>query len=186
MAKRMKQIALITLLATIVFSIACGVLHNSVLLTLAITFGTIAYHFWMRLAVGGVMDYFMKNQADYSRPWFQQKAFEKVLYQKLKVKKWKGKMPTYDPEIFSLERHTYDEIVQAMCQAEVVHEIIVGLSFLPLLAAIPFGSFRVFLITSMVAAGMDMMFVIMQRYNRPRIVRLASREKKQASLIQKK
>lgn len=84
-------------------------------------------------------------------------------------------MPTYDPKAFSLREHTYDEIAQAMCQSEVGHEMMMALSFLPLLVAIPFGAFGVFLITSVAAAGIDGMFVIMQRYNRPRMIRLAKR-----------
>ena len=81
-------------------------------------------------------------------------------------------MPTYDPKVFDSKLHTWDEIAQAMCQAELVHEVIVLLSFLPLFAAIPFGAFPVFLITSLISALYDLSFVIMQRYNRPRVVRI--------------
>ena len=59
-----------------------------------------------------------------------------------------------------------------MCQAELVHETIVVLSFLPILAGIWFGDFPVFIITSLVAAMVDMSFVIMQRYNRQRIMKV--------------
>ena len=68
--------------------------------------------------------------------------------------------------------HTWDEIAQAMCQAELVHEVIIILSFLPILAAIPFGALFVFVFTSILSAGYDAMFVMMQRYNRPRIVKM--------------
>ena len=44
------------------------------------------------------------------------------------------------------------------------------LSFLPVFAGIKFGACPVFIITSIVSAGMDLVFVIMQRYNRQRIV----------------
>lgn len=175
MAKMMKMIAVLGLCITIVTAALFGKFHIDVLLTLAITFGTITYHFLMRLGVGGLLDMVMRNRADYTKAWYQMRPFEEKLYKKLKVKRWKDKMPTYDPELFSLEKHSFDEIAQAMCQAEIVHEIIVVLSFVPLFAAIPFGTFPVFLITSVFAAGLDLMFVIMQRYNRPRIVRLAKR-----------
>ena len=65
-----------------------------------------------------------------------------------------------------------DEIAQAMCQAELVHETIVILSFVPVAFSAVFGAFWVFLITSLCAAAFDLMFVIIQRYNRPRIIRL--------------
>lgn len=87
-------------------------------------------------------------------------------------------MPTYQPESFSLQKHTPAEIAQAMCQAEVTHEIIVALSFLPLLMAVPFGDFWVFFLTSLAAAGFDLLFVIIQRYNRPRILALIERQEK--------
>ena len=86
-------------------------------------------------------------------------------------------MPTYDPIQFSLENKSFDAVAQAMCQAEIVHEVIIVFSFLPILASHWFGAFDVFMITSIGAAAFDLMFVMMQRYNRPRIVKLAEREK---------
>lgn len=177
MAKFVKSTAVLTLIITIVFAILFGLGKMGWTLTLAITFGTIAYHFWMRLIVGGLVNRIMGNRVDYTKRWFQMRPFEEKLYKKLRVKKWKGKMPTYDPELFSVEKHSLAEIVQAMCQAEIVHEIIVVCSFVPLLAAIPFGTFSVFLITSLIAAWIDLMFVIMQRYNRPRVMRLVKKMK---------
>jgi hypothetical protein len=91
------------------------------------------------------------------------------------VKKWKGKMPTYDPSFFDHNLHSWDEIAQAMCQAELVHEMIFVLSFFPILASIRFDALWVFLITSVLAADYDAMFVMMQRYNRPRIIKLIKR-----------
>ena len=81
-------------------------------------------------------------------------------------------MPTYAVGAFSFELHSMEEVLGAMCQAEVVHEMNVVLSFLPILAAVPFGALWVFVITSVLAACYDGMFVMMQRYNRPRVVRL--------------
>lgn len=63
-----------------------------------------------------------------------------------------------------------------MCQAELVHETIIILSFVPLFAVIFFDSFWVFFITSAAAAIFDLLFVIIQRYNRDRIVKIASKE----------
>ena len=137
----------------------------------AITFGTCFYHFAMRLLVGHILNRKMCNRADYRKRWYQLRDFEMPLYQFLRVKKWKGKMPSYDPEVFDPTKHSWQEIAQAMCQAELVHELIAVFSFLPLLAAIPFGAFWVFLITSVLSALFDLSFVIMQRYNRPRILR---------------
>lgn len=139
--------------------------------SLAITFGTISYHFVMRLAVGLVIDKTMNNKADYTCKWFRCSKLEEKLYKRLKVKKWLKNIPTFRPEYFDRSKHSWDEIAQAMCQAEIVHEVIVLLSFVPIAFSIPFGALPVFIITSIAAALFDLMFVIVQRYNRPRIIR---------------
>lgn len=145
--------------------------------TLLITFGTAFYHFAMRLLVGQVFQLRMGNRVDCKKPWYQPRAWEPRLYERLRVKQWKDKLPSYDPALFSPREHTWDEIAQAMCQAELVHETIILLSFVPLLASVRFGAFPVFLITSLCAAGFDLLFVILQRYNRPRVVRIAQKRK---------
>ena len=62
-----------------------------------------------------------------------------------------------------------------MCQSEIVHELIFVLSFVPIIEIVWFGTPLVFIITSILAALYDLLFVIMQRYNRNRILRLKSR-----------
>ena len=69
-----------------------------------------------------------------------------------------------------------------MCQAEIVHEIIVILSFVPLLFTIPFGAFPVFLLTSAGSALLDTVFVIIQCCNRPRIMKLARKKGTEESI----
>ena len=156
----------------------CIYCNTGKMLALTITLGTCAYHFLMRLCVGYVINFCYHNKMSYQRKWFQSKQWESKLYKYLKVKIWKEKMPTYAVGTFSFELYSMEEVLGAMCQAEVVHEIIVILSFVPLLFAISFGAFGVFLITSILAAGFDMMFVVMQRYNRPRIEKLLDKKGK--------
>lgn len=141
------------------------------LLSLLITCGTILYHFLMRLAAG----YLIPSRFTGKEAWFQQKKWEPKLYEKLNVQAWKKHMPTFDPESFDLSRHSLNDVIITMCKSEAVHEVIIFFSFLPLLAAIPFGEFPVFLITSIFAALIDTLFVIMQRYNRPRLMQLQKR-----------
>ena len=59
-----------------------------------------------------------------------------------------------------------------MCQAEIVHEIIIVLSFVPIIFSIWFGELLVFIITSVISALIDSIFVMLQRYNRSRIIKL--------------
>lgn len=180
--KIMKYTVMLTAVCTIVFTALYKVYMKSGFLAAAITFGTTCYHLVMRLAVGFCYNQFIKQPLNYHAKWFIPKPFEKNLYQKLKVKNWKNKVPTYKPESFSMENYTPKEIIQTMCISEIGHETMAVFSFLPLFMTIPFGELRVFMTTSLLAAGFDMMFVIIQRYNRPRLVRLAERTIFQNSL----
>ncbi len=178
----MKKLITGITIGTVVATALLMFLHRScpsdVILSLAVTSGTICYHFSMRLLTGLLFNSFMKNRTDYRRPWYEQKPWEASLYERLRVKAWKGRIPAYDPGLFDPRMHSWDKIAQAMCQAELVHETIVVLSFLPIAASVWFGETGVFIVTSVLAAGMDMVFVIVQRYNRPRIIRIIEREKR--------
>ena len=168
----MKSLALSTAVITLVFVILCRFLRAGWLLTAAISFGTTAYHFCMRLAVGYLIP---KLPFDPQHPWFRPRKWEPALYKALRVKQWKGKLPTYDPGQFSLKTKTREQIICNMCAAELVHEGIVLLSFLPIAFSSVFGAFPVFLTTSLAAAAFDSLFIIAQRYNRPRLVRLLAK-----------
>ena len=174
MAKKMKILAATFTAVFVVLVAAYQFYKNELILTLGITFGTFTYHFLMRLAVGKLVDSIFHNRMDYNKWWFRPRRFEKRFYELLKVKKWKKHIPTYDPDTFSAKKHSFEELARATCQAEIVHEIIIVLSFLPILFSIPFGALAAFLLTSILAALFDSVFVILQRYNRPRLLRLAS------------
>ena len=148
--------------------------------TMMITFGTTFYHFAVRLLAGGVINAFYHKRPDYTKKWFSELSFEKKLYRKLGVKLWKDKMPTYNPEVFSLENHSVEELIMATCQSELVHTANVVLSFVPVIVAAFLGisPLLVFILTSLAGAAFDLIFVIMQRYNRPRLIRLMNRQKR--------
>lgn len=172
----MRKLIIITSAVMPAIAVLCTALYlrrgQDVFLTLAITFATISYHFIMRLIVGGIVNSTMHNHADLSRPWFRQRDWERKLYRLLRVKKWKGRVPAYRPDFFDLSRHTPDEIAQAMCQAEITHEIILPLSFLPIFASIWVGALPAFVITSVISAGLELVIIVTQRFNRPRIIRM--------------
>ena len=170
----MEMIAFLSLFCTLVFAILYHITRFGIWFTLAVTFGTIAYHFCIRLLIGFLYQWRMNNHADYTKRWYQLHPWEQKLYRWLKVKKWKNKMPTYRKDFFDPKLHSWSEIAQAMCQAELVHETIVVFSFLPLLFSIWVGAFPVFLVTSIAAACFDMIFVVMQRYNRARVIKMLS------------
>ena len=175
MKKKMIFITLVSLLGLLLSAAAYYFTSNRSAFSVAITFGTIFYHFAMRLAVGHLIDAKYHNHMDYTKKWFCEKAFERKLYDKIKVKKWKKHLPTFTPEYFNLKERSVPEIIEATCQAEVVHEVIMLFCFVPVIFSVWFGSLGVFLITSCASFLFDGIFVIIQRYNRPRLMRLLKR-----------
>lgn len=175
----MKKIIITIAILSVICTAVCFFLYeesgSKAILAAAITFLTTTYHFLMRLAVGFIFDRIMDNKADYTKGWYQCRTWEKKIYKRLNVKHWKRLLPTYDTSLFDPKKHSWDEIAQASCQAEIVHETIVLLSFIPIVFSIRFGAVMVFIITSVLAALFDLAFVMIQRYNRPRIIRLIGR-----------
>ena len=154
------------------FAIVTG---NAFIEVVSITFFVTLYHFAMRLAVGSIVNLIMKNNANYKNAWFREKRFEKKLYKLLRVQKWKKYIPTYSPDAFDVSNKTIKEIIGATCQAEIVHELIMVLSLLPI-ALIPFlGAAPAFVVTSLLSMMIDCVFVILQRYNRPKLTRVMER-----------
>lgn len=174
----MERGALVCLALTAVF--LCGwLLFGGAFVALTITFGTILYHFAVRIAVGAAVDRLTDNGVDYRCRWFRQSAAEKKLFRLLKVHRWKLKLPTYTPEKFSLKQNTPEQVVCNMCAAEVIHEVNIAASVVPvaLSIAVPFlrDTLLVFVLSSAAAALFDLLFVVIQRYNRPRMMRLIQR-----------
>ena len=169
----MKTLALGTGVTTLVLAILCRFLKAGWLLPAAISFGTTAYHFCMRLAVGYLIP---KLPFDPRHPWFRPRPWEPALYKALGVKRWKGKLPTYDPGEFSLKSQTKEQILRNMCGAELVHEAIMVFSLVPIAFSKVFGAAPVFWITSLAAIVFDSLFVMAQRYNRPRLARILSKQ----------
>jgi len=150
--------------------------NQNIYLILFITFLTTMLHLALRLIVGEIITLIGRHHLwDYNRPWFQLSSREKQLYKVLKVRKWKNKLITAIPEQFDLKERSCEELLQNMTQAEIVHEISMIASFVPMLLIIPYGEAAVFIITSVAGCVADWLFVIIQRFNRPRVLRLMKR-----------
>lgn len=161
---------------TMGLALGCGLLYlltgRGLWFALAVTFVTISYHIYMRIWVGLGVNAIMHNRADYRSWWFRVSKGEERLYRRLKIHSWKNRLPTQDPESFNPKTHSWDQLAQTTCQSEVVHELNLVLSFVPVLAAHWVGGFPAFIITSVLAALIESVFVMLQRYNRARMVRL--------------
>lgn len=180
MKKKMEKITLDLAVLSVLFVTLRVMYRGELFLILSITFCTALYHFAMRLFVGEICNKFIEPNLNCNSKWFKEKKFEKKLYKLLKVKKWKKFAPTYSPESFSLEKNSKEDIIRTMCGAEVVHELIIVFSFLPIIFSGLLDSFYEFLFTSIIAALVDSVFVIIQRFNRPRVIKLLKRSERQS------
>ena len=176
----MKSFAACTSFLTLLFLIAYQIFPMNIFLICAISSGTTAYHFVMRLAVGYIVPRLTNYNFDYRRLWFQPRQWESGFYKAIRIRKWKNTLPTYAPELYSLKENALHRVIQNMCGAEIVHEIIMILSFIPVLTVPFFGELPVFLITSVLSALFDGIFVMAQRYNRPRLVKIYEKQEAKA------
>ena len=174
----MNSVIIITIIITIVcFTIYYRNINKSqVILWIGITSFTIMYHFWARIIMGNVSKLFKKH-INYNQRFFKERNFEKKLYKLLRVKDWKDKALTYNPETFSLKEHSLEEIANTMAKSEVDHWINEIISVSTIFFFLIWGAFWIFFVTALAAMIFDSQFIIIQRYNRPRVVKLIEKQK---------
>lgn len=170
--------AAVSLVLMFLFFILMVNTAKNIFLTLGITSMMICYHFTVRLVIGSVMDSIKLSQFKPEARRFRELRFEKKLYKALRVKKWKKFAPTYDDSKFDMTTNPVDKVIGEMCRAESVHWLCIAASLASVTFAVPFGSLPAFLITGIAGALVDLMFVIIQRYNRPRLMRYAAKREK--------
>lgn len=170
---------------TLVVSAVAFVLHysgtyeNTVLLWTGIVAFMIMYHFWVRIIMGNISKLFTIH---YNQVWFCELPFEKKFYKLLRVKKWKDKALTYNPQDFSFENRTPVEIANTMAKSEVDHWINEIISITSMFFAILWGEAWIFILSAIAAMIFDAQFIVIQRYNRPRVVRLIKKQEKAYNL----
>lgn len=146
-----------------------------VILWVGIVSFTIMYHLWLRIIMGNISKLFRVN---YKTFWFREKKFEKSLYKLLKVKRWKNKTLTYNPELYDVEKRTLEEIASTTAKSELDHLINVLIAFSTVFFGLIWGMTWIFALTAFFAAVFDAQFIVIQRYNRPRLIKLINREKR--------
>ena len=167
---------------TIVMSIICFSLYytsinsSNVILWIGVTAFTILYHFWVRIIMGNVSKLFDKK-ITHKHWWFKEKRFEKKLYKILKVKSWKGKALTYNPEQFDLKENSLESVLHTMTKSEVDHWINEIISISTMFFSFIWGEAWIFVITAIAAMIFDCQFIIIQRYNRPRVLKILEKQK---------
>lgn len=178
-----KTIVKITSAALLALALATAlyiVIGSDWTLSLLITTGIIAYNFLVRIGIGQLFTALFGRikKVNYYSFWFRSHRWERGLYEFLGVKKWKGRAITAVPDQFNLRKNSPEQILKNMCQAEVVHQVCMVAAYAPMILIIWFDTAAVFFITSLASSAIDLFFVFIQRYNRPRMLRLVERVNK--------
>ncbi len=167
-----------TIVLMVLISLTCFTFYygnktdSNVVLWTGIVAFMIVYHFWLRLIMGNVTK-LLSISPDFLL--FREAPFEKKLYRLLRVKKWKGKALTYNPEEFSLKERSLEQIAATIRKSEIDHWINELISLSSILFAFLWGNWWIFILTAVIAMLFDAQFIVIQRYNRPRIMRLIKR-----------
>ena len=156
--------------------------NGKVLWTGVVTF-TIMYHFWVRIILGNVSKLF-KKKINYKQKWFQELKFEKLLYKLLHVKEWKDKAFTYNPRDFSLKDRSLEDILNTTAKSEVDHWINEAISVSTMFFGLIWGKPWLFIISALCAMIFDSQFIIIQRYNRPRLAKVVQRENRKKETVE--
>ncbi len=169
------------ILLTVLISVVCfsiyysGTYENGTVLWVGIVSFMILYHFGLRILFGKITDKFNIN---YSHPWYKTRKFEKGLYKLLKVRKWKDKVLTFEPDKYDFKNRTLEQLATTMSKSELDHWINEVISVFSLLFIFLWGCAPAFVITAIAAMLFDAQFIVVQRYNRPIVIRLMqSRER---------
>ncbi|PRR83794.1 hypothetical protein [Clostridium vincentii] len=142
--------------------------------------------FWIILNFGiaFLMRLFPRSWFNAELDLYKEHYFEKKLYKKLNVSKWKDKLPEaggivgFSKKSLSkrLDISYVDRFIDESCIAEVGHILIgiVGYTSLLFTFLLPnsMNYIYIFIIFATIDFIIQMMFVVIQRYNRPRLINL--------------
>lgn len=173
-------IGVAVLLGTLCFLLYyTSILRSLVLLWIGVTCFTIIYHLGMRLVMGVVSNVFRVNHRQW---WFREKPLESRFYNLLRVKKWKGSALTFRPDLYDTKNRTLTQIADTTAKSELDHWINILISLSTLSFALVWGELWIFALTAVFAALFDSQFIVIQRYNRPRLVKLINKQESKKSV----
>jgi hypothetical protein len=143
--------------------------------------GWIFYHTFIRLESGDVLN-MLRPSFDYGSRLFRERENETKIYEKMGIRKWKKYLPTYVPGSFDISKRPIRAVIYESCKSETDHIINLVFNFgsvsFCLLTRDPAGNFWFFFLTAVAGGFIETVFIIEQRYNRPRLVKLMIRRER--------
>lgn len=152
-----------------------NILAKTPVLWIGIAAFVIFYQLFFRIFMGKITKHIKINRQSF---WFKEKPFEKKLYRFLRVRTWKDKVSTYDPDAFSREKHGWDEIASAMTKAELDHWINELISLFGMSFSLLWGKSYLFITVSLAAMLFDAQYIVLQRFHRPKAEKIINAEKR--------
>ncbi len=142
---------------------------NGVMLVFGVIMMNAAYQVITRVLVGTICEGVFENGINSSAEWFRTSEAEERLYGFLGIKYLKRSLPKFERTDFSLTRQSLQDIMDTGCEIEAEHEVNILVTMLGMLLTIPFGETWVFVVFAVGAVLYDLLFIAVQRYNRPRL-----------------
>ena len=102
---------------TFILSAVCFVLYycdfvkSAVVKWIGVVSFMILYHFGLRIFMGEIT---ARIKLNYNHTFFKRKKFEVKLYRLLKVRSWKDKVMTFNPEAYDFKNRTLHELAHVM------------------------------------------------------------------------
>ena len=176
------MLALTMLVCIVVTALTAWIYHRNgfvLLFYVCAVFGAISAHFVVMHVFAAVVFAVFNNKYKVGNFWFRPKRFEKRLYKFLCVRKWKSYLKAWDADAYSLELNDGHSVLMRLCHAEIVHEVIAIAGFLPMVISfyIP-KTFWLFCVSSIIFCFIHIAFAVVQRYNRPRFLRIIEHRKR--------
>lgn len=163
-------IVLTILISAVCFSLYySGTYKNRVVLWVGIVAFMILYHFGLRILMGELT---YKLKINYRHPFYTPRKFEKHLFKLLNVRRWKDKVLTFEPDKYDFKNRTLEQLATTMSKSELDHWINEIISLFSLVFIFLWGCAPAFIITAVLAMIFDAQFIVVQRYNRPIVLRL--------------
>ena len=157
--------------------------------TLVITLLNTAFWFVLHFGTAELLTHLpaetQRRLFDWSRPFFRVSEREMALYRRLRLPRWKDRLPQFNPEFD--KRHLangrdpayLDRFLFITCRAEVIHYAIGVLGWLSLFFCLLSANRTAWLIRYAVIALViqlaNLPFAWIQRYNRKRLYRVRKR-----------
>ena len=167
------------IVVTAVMAATCFTLYygkifaHAAILWIGITTFMILFHFGLRILFGEVTK---RIKIDYRHPWFRRRGFERALFRLLRVRQWKAKVLTFDTAAYDFENRTPAQLAATMAKSETDHWINEIISLVSILFALVWGQVAIIVGTAILAMLFDAQFIIVQRYNRPIVLRLMEKQ----------